>query len=220
MYEPLTYEVDVQRHYPSTINDFEEIIEICKVENSNFNQVRVDLLKLFRMRFIHETDVSGISRWENLLKMKRRPSDSLEVRRMRVLAKINNKLPYTWRSVQQLLNSILGIDNYHLNLNPQKFEVELLLPIEIGQYREVFEILEPMLPMNIWLTIAEGMVREIIQIFEGAYGWEMNPNVCGRFRTASRPGHAQGLPTYQVESPYDWSVTAPITGKFRAGGKR
>lgn len=218
MYEPISYEIDIQKHFPSTINDFEEIIEICKAENTNFNHVRIDLLKLFRMRFIHETDEGGIARWEKLLKLKRRPSDTLEVRRMRVLAKINNKLPYTWRSIQQMLNSMIGVNNYQLNLDPQKYEIELLLPIDIGQYREVFEILEPMIPMNIWITIAEGMLRDIIRICEGTYGWKMNPKICGRFRTASRHGHGQGLPVYELEASYDWLVKAPRTGNFRAGG--
>ncbi|HEY4623274.1 MAG TPA: putative phage tail protein [Solibacillus sp.] len=220
MYEPLTHEIDVHRHLPPALEDIEEFIEITKVENENFNRARIDLLALFKMRFVHDADKSGIARWEKLLKLKRRASDSLEVRRMRVLAKINNKLPYTWRSMQQMLNSMIGVDNYHLDLDPQKYEIELLIPFDTGQYKELFEILEPMLPMNIWLTIAEGMLKEVIRIFEGTYGWEMNPRICGRFRTASRPGHAQSLPTYQIESSYDWPMTAPRSGNFRAGGVR
>lgn len=220
MYEPLTNDIDISKLYPMTISDFEEFIEIAKVENSNFNRVKVELLQLFSMRFVNETDEMGIARWEKMLKLKRRPSDTLEIRRMKVLAKINNKLPYTWRSLQQLLNSIFGEGNYQITLDPQEYILELLIPSEQNYYREVSEILEPMIPLNIYMIIAEGILKEVIQMVGGSYSWTLPTKICGRFKTAPTYGALGNELVNVTYGIYDFDVNTRICGRFRAGGVR
>ncbi|UUV26111.1 MULTISPECIES: YmfQ family protein [Lysinibacillus] len=220
MYEPLTNEMDISKLYPTTISDFEEFIEIAKVENTNFNRVKIELLQLFSMRFVNATDEIGIARWEKMLKLKRRPSDTLETRRMKVLSKINNKLPYTWRSLQQLLNSIFGEGNYQINLDPQEYILELLLPSEQNYYREVSEILEPMIPLNIYMIIAEGILKDVIQMVGGSYSWTLPTKICGRFKTAKTHG-ALGNEILSVSNDaYGFDMNNRICGRFRAGGVR
>lgn len=220
MYEPLTNDIDISKLYPMTISDFEEFIEIAKVENSNFNRVKVELLQLFSMRFVNETDEMGIARWEKMLKLKRRPSDTLEIRRMKVLAKINNKLPYTWRSLQQLLNSIFGEGNYQITLDPQEYILELLIPSEQNYYREVSEILEPMIPLNIYMIIAEGILKEVIQMVGGSYSWTLPTKICGRFKTAPTYGALGNELVNVTYGIYDFDVNTRSCGRFRAGGVR
>lgn len=220
MYEPLTNDIDISKLYPMTISDFEEFIEIAKVENSNFNRVKVELLQMFSMRFVNETDGIGIARWEKMLKLKRRPSDTLETRRMKVLAKINNKLPYTWRSLQQLLNSIFGEGNYQITLDPQEYILELLIPSEQNYYREVSEILEPMIPLNIYMIIAEGILKEVIQMVGGSYSWTLPTKICGRFKTAPTYGALGNELVKVTYGIYDFDMNTRICGRFRAGGMR
>ena len=220
MYEPLTNDIDISKLYPMTISDFEEFLEIAKVENSNFNRVKVELLQMFSMRFVNETDEMGIARWEKMLKLKRRPSDTLEIRRMKVLAKINNKLPYTWRSLQQLLNSIFGEGNYQITLDPQEYILELLIPSEQNYYREVSEILEPMIPLNIYMIIAEGILKEVIQMVGGSYSWTLPTKICGRFKTAPTYGALGNELVKVTYGIYDFDMNTRICGRFRAGGVR
>ncbi|MGE7021985.1 putative phage tail protein [Solibacillus cecembensis] len=218
MYEPLTNVVDLSKYYPSTISDFEEFIEVANVENTNFNRVKVQLLQLFSMRFVHATDEIGIARWEKMLKLKRRPTDTLETRQIKVVAKINNKLPYTWRSLQQLLSSIFGENNFQINLDPQDYILELLIPSEQNYYRELSDILEPMIPLNIYMIIAEGILKEMIQVVGGSYAWALPTKICGRFKTAETHG-ALGKDILNVaEASYDFSINTRICGRFRAGG--
>lgn len=218
MYEPLTHEIDITRHFPPTVSDFEEFIEIGKVESTNFNRVRIDLLQLFGTRFIHSVDEVGIARWEKMLKLRRRATDDLEVRRMRVLAKINNRIPYTWRSLQQLLNSIFGKDNYQLDLDPQELVLELLLPYEQKYYGELVDILEPMIPLNIYMIIADGILKDMLQIVTGTYAWEFNNRVTGRFKTGSKPTAIINERIFIKEDMYSFETGARVSGRFRAGG--
>lgn len=153
MYEPLKYEIDITTMHPDTVKDFEEFIEIGKVENHNFNTARLNLLEAFSMRFVHEASEKGIARWERMLKLKRRSDDDLELRRKRVLAKINNKLPYTWRTLIQLMNSLFGSGAYEIELDCQSFELYMAIPAESNYYYELIKVLDPMLPLNIYFLI-------------------------------------------------------------------
>lgn len=169
MYEPLTHEIDVHRYLPPALEDIEEFIEITKVENENFNRARIDLLALFKMRFVHDADENGIARWEKLLKLKRRTSDSLEVRRMRVLAKINNKLPYTWRSLQQYLNTILNSEKFELLLDAQKYEITLEIYGVVPDRKLLVNNLEDILPLNIWYEIIKILGTVTFTLIDNTY---------------------------------------------------
>lgn len=165
MYEPLMHEIDVHNHLPPALDDIEEFIEITKVENKNFNRARIDLLGLFKMRFVHEADETGIARWEKMLKIKRRVTDGLEVRKMRVLAKLNNQIPYTWRSLQQYLDTILNGEKFEMTLNAQTYEVTLDIYGAVPDRKLLVNSLEDMLPLNIWYEIIKilDMVTFVIQ---------------------------------------------------------
>lgn len=153
MYEPLKYEIDITTMHPDTVKDFEEFIEIGKVENHNFNTARLNLLEAFSMRFVHEASEKGIARWERMLKLKRRSDDDLELRRKRVLTKINNKLPYTWRTLIQLMDTFFGRGTYKVELDCQSFELYMSIPAERNYSQELVKELEPILPLNIYFII-------------------------------------------------------------------
>lgn len=220
MYEPLQREVDVHKYYPDLMKDIFEFREISKVENENFNQVRLNLLQLFSMRFVHEADEVGLARWEKMLKIKRRTSDDLALRRMRILAKINNKLPYTWRTLQQLLISFYGEENFQLNLDSQEYEIEILIPAGTTTYNELLTILEPMFPMNIKYEVAEGLLNEFIRIMAGTYSWNLDYKRTGQFRTVPKPGVIGNEMITISEYVYDFPYRSRICGRFRAGGGR
>ena len=217
MYNKLMIPVDIGSMQPDSIRDFKEFQEIAKVEDFNFNRVREQLLEMFSMRFVSFTDIVGIKRWEKMLGLRPLHNDSLETRRMRILAKINNRLPYTWRTLQQLLNSMYGEGNYILTLDPINYEIELLVPFSDGTYQELINILDPIIPMNIWYTFAEGLLEEIIVLYDGAYAWKLNGKVTGQFGTAPKPGAIQNSPVKLVSGSYEWELVAPITGEFKAG---
>lgn len=214
----LSHEIDVLDLMPHTVIELLEFQEIAKVENHNFNKLRLQISELFNYRFVMHATSEGIARWEKVLKIKSRPSDDLETRRKRVLAKINNRIPYTWRSLRQLLDSIFGEDNYHLDLDPHELVIELLIPNKQNYYNELHNILEPMIPLNILMIIAEGILKEIIRITPSTYAWGINKRITGRFKTSSRPATISAERLVQKENIYASPMHGRVTGRFRAGG--
>lgn len=151
MNEYLTNEIDLYPLLPTTVNEYKEFQEITRVESDNFNKARKQLIDIFKFRFVHETNEKGVLLWEKMLKIKRRTTDSLEERKIRILTKINNKLPYTMRSLRQLLNSLCGEENYKVLLDPQTYELHFEFYNRITDVHHLKKTLEEMIPLNVWL---------------------------------------------------------------------
>lgn len=147
----LSNEIDISTLQPPTVKNLKDFEEIANVENKNFNKVRMQIIDIFNNRFVHLANEQGIARWEKMLEIQRRRTDTLEERRQRVLAKINNKLPYTMRTLKQLLNSLCGENNYGIFLDPEEFELHLELYSKINDVVNLKNTLEAMIPLNIWL---------------------------------------------------------------------
>lgn len=151
MNDYLANEIDLYPLLPPTVNDFKEFQEIARVESDNFNKARLHLINIFKFRFVHETDEKGVLLWEKMLKLKRRTTDTLEERKNRILTKINNKLPYTMRTLKQLLNSLCGEENYNVLLNPHTYELHFEFYNKITDVHHLKKTLEDMIPLNLWL---------------------------------------------------------------------
>lgn len=214
MYEPLAHEIDIHRHLPPVLEDIEEFIEITKVENENFNRARIDLLALFKMRFVHDADEGGIARWEKMLKIKRRSTDDLELRRIRVLAKLNNKLPYTWRTLKRLLTSFYGEDRFKVFLDPQEYLLDIIIPSNAINYYDLKKTLENMLPMNLYYLLAMNVIDGLIKLIVKTYNFPVPYRICNMFQTDTVPGKlAKGALSLQHRG-YTFDAFTPICGTF------
>ncbi|MGE7623614.1 putative phage tail protein [Viridibacillus sp. NPDC096237] len=147
----LDNEIDLFPLLPPTINELKEFKEITRVESTNFNVVRQHLINIFKDRFVHEATEQGVRRWEKMLKLKRRSIDTLDERKFRILAKMNNKLPYTMRTLEQLLNSLCGKGNYNLLLDPYELELFFEFYTKIPDVQLLKDTLEQMIPLNLLL---------------------------------------------------------------------
>lgn len=89
-----------------------------------------------------------------MLHLVRRDSDTLDDRRIRILTKFLNQLPYTEKRLNEMLTSICGKEGYHLEVNIGLMYIGV--KIELGrknQFREVERLLEDVLPLNIWYKV-------------------------------------------------------------------
>ncbi len=104
----LMRDVQVQRYYPNVLANAAEFKLIAKLENAEFKSVWQEACKWFLNTFVYDTDLQGIKRWEDMLKIIPPKEATLEDRRNTVLMRINTMLPYTIRRLRQILNAVYG----------------------------------------------------------------------------------------------------------------
>lgn len=147
----LQQEIDLYPMLPPTVNEFVEFKEITKAQSMELNRIRIHLIGIFKDRFVLEATEHGLRRWEKVLKIHRRSTDTLEERRFRILAKMNNRLPYTFRALIQRLNAICGEGKYQVFLDANAYELNFEFFEKIADVKLLKDTMEEMIPVNLAL---------------------------------------------------------------------
>ena len=118
--------------------------------------------------FVLTATENGIERWEKLLNLTAFDTDTLDYRRMRVMTKLNDSIPYTYKGLKEKLNVMCGEGNYLLipSFNEYGLEIVVSLPLS-GQADELDYMLSYMIPANIVVTSRNNMVRTMTGTVHG-----------------------------------------------------
>ena len=74
-------------------------------------------------RFVRYANEQGLARWERMLGIRPRGTDSMEVRRVAVLARLNEQLPFTERTLRLMLDGVCGPGGYTLEIIYREYRV-------------------------------------------------------------------------------------------------
>lgn len=103
--------VKLERYYPNVIANADEFKQLSVLENDEFKTIWQANCKWFYNTFVYKADLQGIKRWEDMLKIIPKSTETLEDRRINILVKINSMLPYTIRRLKQILDLKYGENN-------------------------------------------------------------------------------------------------------------
>ncbi|MBB6218649.1 hypothetical protein HNQ80_004823 [Anaerosolibacter carboniphilus] len=144
----------IETYWPPILQELREMKEISRAENPEIEAVWEDVENIMDDQFIQTATERGIARREKMLKINPFSDDTLETRRFRIQARWNEKLPYTYRVLQNRLNQLCGENGYEMTLNAGAYSLEIR--IELTQKRmfdEVEKLSRQMVPANILLTV-------------------------------------------------------------------
>lgn len=149
-------------YLPPVMQDFAEMQEIMGVENKETDQIDSDIRRVFDSGFIADCDEWGIEKYEQILGIVSDTSDTLELRKSRVMIHWNDSVPYTYRTLVKRLNAICGVNNYTISGDLEDYILNITTKMDIpGQTKEVEEALAKMLPENIAYSLNNRLLREI-----------------------------------------------------------
>jgi len=128
--------------------------EIMKAEQSEIDLLWIATEKVFADQFILDATENGVSRWESMLGISPKGTDTLDERKFRILSKLNQELPYTLRKLEQVLTTLCGPDGYSIELNAAEYEIKVELGLaNHNNYEEVKRTLKAMVPANLTQVI-------------------------------------------------------------------
>ena len=210
--------VDLIQYLPNVLHDVAEFKEITNTENPEFNLTWRSMQDVFDDQFIMQSTVNGVKRWEKILNIYPKASDTLEIRKFRILTLLNRHLPYTHRTLIQMLGTMFGEGNFEVLLNYNEYALSIefrVAPLDWKVYRDT---MQEVIPCNlIFETYFKLSETEIEVDIQRAHSVIPLP-ICGRAKCGYRVG--KGIYAdidISVASAFV-SIPLPICGRTKAGG--
>jgi uncharacterized protein YmfQ (DUF2313 family) len=143
-------------YLPPFIQKFFQIQHIMSAEQPEVDALWNECENVLNESFIMYANESGIKRWEGIVGITPKDTDTLDERRFRILTKMNQELPYTITKLQEVLTTICGAGNFSINLQPNVYHIEVRLALaNKNNYNDVVDVLKKMIPANMtqWVQI-------------------------------------------------------------------
>jgi len=151
----LDREINILNYLPDFIKEFREFKMLAEAENPELLTIRETFDNVMHDQFVKDSTENGVKSWEKILKISPKGSDMLEDRKFRILASLNEKLPYTYIKLEQLLASLCGDMGYSLKLlnNAYTLVVRVALTAK-SNFEEVKKLLQRTIPANMIIDLS------------------------------------------------------------------
>ncbi len=148
--ETSTKTFNIIEYLPDVTKAFREIKEITTVENIELTLLDEDIKELKNNQFFLYCNERGISRFEEMLRIVTKVTDTLEDRKFRVLARYNSSIPYTYEHLLKQLTTLCGDGGFTCDLFNDEYRIKIRVELVAKvMYSEVEKLLAKILPANI-----------------------------------------------------------------------
>lgn len=106
-------------------------------------------------QFIVDATEYGVSRWEKILGIVPKSTDSLDVRRFSVLTRINEQLPFTLTTLKEQLKTLCGEDGYEVKLDATNYILSVRIALTVrSSFEDVELLLKRIVPANLVVDLS------------------------------------------------------------------
>ena len=137
-------------YLPYAIRDFAEFQGITTGEQPEFKLAWDAREEVFANQFVGTALDYGLSRWEKMLNITPKGSDTLESRRARIKAKLNNFVPYTIRAFARMMTAIANGEPFEIAIEPGSYLLSVATRwTTSGQHEGLEYLIKHIVPCNI-----------------------------------------------------------------------
>jgi hypothetical protein len=141
--------IDLSKYWPEVIKNVREFKQISDAENPEFNILQIELENVINDQFVLDNTINGVNRREKMFKIIPKASDTLDERKFRILARINEDIPFTVPNLHNQLKNLCGEDGYSLTILNNDFTVIVKVALTSkNNFNSVQELLERVIPQN------------------------------------------------------------------------
>lgn len=152
----------IEEYFPDILVDIREFKKLAETENVELTILWNYVKQVFLDQYIENAGDYGVFRWENMLNIVPAKTETLDERKFRVLTYMKNRLPYTIRTLDDLVRSVLGADNYDIVLDSNEYRLDIKLFLIEQHYFDILsKVLEGLIPANIVLEFSAYMPADI-----------------------------------------------------------
>lgn len=142
-------------YLPPNLQLIREFKEIAKAEKKEIYDLWQELEDVLNDAYINHATVDGIDRWEKIFKVVPKPTDTDEIRRFRIIARLNEQLPYSYRNLELQLKNLCGDKGYTMELKNNDYILKVRVELKVKEkYDEVDSLLNRVMPANIVIDLS------------------------------------------------------------------
>jgi len=151
----LTRPIDIYSYFPPVVAETKEIKHISNALTNEFKRLQRARDETYKNQYVSTLEPSGCKRWETMLNIPSKQTDSLETRRMRIASQIVSEIPYTKETLKSILTNICGDTGYFLEIDHSKLTIVVKLEITVKEQQKIVEsTLEKIIPANMILDVS------------------------------------------------------------------
>lgn len=141
-------------YYPPFIAELREINLLSNTLQLKVDDVNNKLDDILNNQFVQDANEDGIKKYEEMLGIVNKPGETLDDRRFKLKAKINEQLPYTYTMLKNNLATLCGSDGYTIELWPEQYKIAVMVELKSkNNFNEVKSMLGRILPCNLVYTV-------------------------------------------------------------------
>ena len=135
-------------YLPTVVRGYEEFQAIVAAQQPELERAWEQADRLLDDQFLSTAGEVGLSRWEKILGITPKGTESLDDRRFRVQARLNERLPYTLLRLREILDTLCGVGGSTAMVQDYTLTVRVALTAK-GNYTDVASLLERVAPENL-----------------------------------------------------------------------
>jgi len=141
-------------YLPQILREVREYKCLLQTEQPEIINLWIALENALNDQFIHDATENGVLRLESILNITPKAADSLEDRKFRILARFNEKLPYTYKNLQQKLATLCGENGFTMELTNATYTLKVRIELVVkSQFDSVSSLLQRVVPANLIIDL-------------------------------------------------------------------
>jgi hypothetical protein len=142
-------------YLPNIMKEFREFQSIANAENPEISSLWGVLENVLNDQFVSDSTENGVKRWESVLMIVPKNTETLDIRKFRISTRLNEQLPYTFTSLEQKLANLCGKDGFTMTLNSGTYTLKVRVELSAkGKYDEVDALLNRIVPVNLLIDLS------------------------------------------------------------------
>lgn len=137
------------------MQEIREFKVLSEVESPKHEAVWQAVEDALNDQFANTLTTNGCKRWESIMEIEAKDTDDIDFRRFRILSRLNEQLPYTYRVLALQLKTLCGDDGYIMELQNANYKLIVKVALEAkNQYNDVNKTLRRYVPANIVIDLS------------------------------------------------------------------
>lgn len=147
--------IDLLKYQSPIIQQIREFKAIANVENTKHEAVWQAVEDAINDQFANTLTDNGCKRWESIMQIEKKDTDDISFRRFRILSRLNEQLPYTYRVLALQLRTLCGEGEYSMELQNEDYTLVVKVALSAkDEYNDVSATLRRYVPANIVIDLS------------------------------------------------------------------